>query len=386
MSKQSTFISDTHAAQLVAIFANEIRAFLQYLASSIKYSTLSRVDNNQTILSQVESAIVGNVKTFLAHPERFSDRQLVEHGMDFNKALEHPIRIEVRTLPEVSGCAQIAVRGICGDFRREALDRIAQTDLLKSGSFYLRVSGSASFEINQAGVDKSLPIRYLRHKWPQILRTIKYKPGEQLDCSQSLTVITADGDGTTFSGPSLSQAPTIRTSQAYPAILEYLKRGGIYVIISGNHLQRTVSRVKGMVPDELIGRIMIAANGGANMVYFDQKGDVWELKDYRENALKTVQAADSGHDLDMIYIGDDGRQSGNDREAFEAVGYGRSILVAKTVTDDIIPDLKERYVGGLEGGTRKVLEAVNQRIDQNPRQRVFTDENYRDLIQGVQSG
>lgn len=381
MSKQSTFISDTHAAQLVAIFANEIRAFLQYLASSIKYSTLSRVDNNQTILSQVESAIVGKVKTYLAHPERFSDRQLVEHGMDFEKALEQPIRIEVRTLPEVAGCAQIAVRGICGDFRREALDRIAQTDLLQSGSFYLRVSGNASFEINQAGVDKSLPIRYLRQKWPQILKTIKYKPGTVIDSNRTCSVIAADGDGTTFSGPSLSQAPTIRTSQAYPAILEYLQRGGIYVIISGNHLQRTISRVKGLVPEELISRILITANGGANMVYFDHKGEVWELKDYREHALSTRDQGDSGHDLDIIYIGDDGRQTGNDREAFEAVGYDRSILVAKTITDDIIPALRERYVGGLEGGTRKVLEFVNQWTDQHPQQRIFTDQTCSEMIQ-----
>lgn len=381
MAENTTFIDQAHVNQLVNIAGNEIRTFLQYLAESTKHSNLSRVDNNQTILSQVEPAIVDKVKHFISDPEAFSDQELVAKGKDFNKAIAHPIRIEVRTLPNIEGAAQIAVRGISRRFRKPAVERMKTTDLLRSDSFYVRMSGSASFEINRVGVDKALGINYLRHKWEAILKTIKYKPGDRLDCRKTQTVVCADGDGTTFAGPSLSKAPTIKGSRAYDEIVKYLAAGGIYVIISGNHLQRTISRVKGFVPDEYISRLMIIANGGANMVYFDQRGEVWELTDYRERGLDCLAANAQLADLDMIYIGDDGRQAGNDREAFEAVGADRSILVAKAKTDDIIPFLSDRHVGGLEAGTQKVMEFINAYIEQKPKQQVFAAENLSKLVQ-----
>ena len=381
MAENTTFIDPAHVNELVMIAGNEIRAFLDKLAETTKHSNLSRVDNNQTILSQVEPAIVDKVKHFISDPAAFSDQELVARGNDFQKALTHPIRIEVRTLPNVEGAAQIAVRGISRRFRKPAVERMNATDLLSTNSFYVRMSGSASFEINRIGVDKALGINYLRHKWDLILKTIKYKPGDRLDCRKTRTVICADGDGTTFAGPSLSKAPTIQGSRAYDDIVKYLAAGGLYVIISGNQLQRTISRVKGFVPNECISRLMIVANGGANMVYFDNRGEVWELTDYREHGLDCLKADAELKDLDLIYIGDDGRQSGNDREAFEAVGVDRSILVAKAETDDIIPNLIDRRIGGLEAGTQKVMEFVNERIESNPKQLVFTAESLSALFE-----
>ena len=372
MSNNSTFISDLDTKKLVKLCGQQIREFLNFLNYPDKASVYSEVKNRKKIFSQIESSIFDKAKHFQKTPSAFSDRNLIKYGQKVVEAVGRPVRIEIRKVDGISGSAQIAVRGVYGIFRKYALSQIISHKTYDPDKFFIRLSGNASFEINRSGVDKALPIKYFCQKWPDVLDKIQYAPGSCIDSFKTNTLIAADGDGTTFDSPRLNEAPGLDTSVAYTALLRFLELGGVYVIISGNHLERTVNRIQKFIPKNVINRLLIAANGGANLVYFDRKGKVKEIQDYQKNALACIRSEEPEDVLDLIYIGDDGRLSGNDKEAFEAVGPGRSILVAKDIPDDIIPFLEPNHIGGLVAGTKSVLEFVNQWVVLNPCKKIFT--------------
>lgn len=380
MLNNSTFISDVDTKKLAKLCAEQIREFLNFLNYPDKASIYSEVKNRKKNFSQIESPIFDKAKHFQKTPNTFSDRNLIKYGQKVAEAVGHPVRIEIRKVEGISGTAQIAVRGVYGIFRTYALNNIISHKAYDPDRFFVRLSGNASFEINRHGVDKALPIKYFCHKWHEVLNKIQYTPGSCIDSFRTNSLIAADGDGTTFDSPRLNEAPGLDTSAAYTALLRFMELGGVYVIISGNHLERTITRVQKFIPKNVISRLLVAANGGANLVYFDPKGKVKEIQDYRKNALACIRSEKPKDVLDLIYIGDDGRFSGNDKEAFEEVGPGRSILVAKDTTDDIIPFLRPNHIGGLVAGTRSVLEFVNQWVVLNPRKKIFTKNTIDKII------
>ncbi|MGE0268183.1 MAG: hypothetical protein AB7S78_06995 [Candidatus Omnitrophota bacterium] len=381
MTKNSTFISETDTKALVRLCGQHVREFLTFLNDPNKPSYFSKGNNPLINLYKVEPSIIDKARQFELSPDTYSDNNLVKYGKNVSEAVGHPVRIEVRKVKGVRGSAQIAVRGVFGVFRDNVLEQIQEHKDYDEKKYYIRLSGNASFEINRKGVDKALPIQYFFYNWPEVLAMIQYTPGSRIDSSKTSTLITADGDGTTFDSPRLNKAPGLGTSRAYKHLLKYLELGGVYVIISGNHLDRTVSRVQNFIPQKVMNRLLIAANGGANLIYFSQDGRVKEVLDYRENGLNCKGSRKKRVDLDLIYIGDDGRLSGNDREAFEAVGADRAILVAKDKSDDIIPFLEPNYIGGLEAGTTAVLEFVNQRAVSKPGEKIFTKSNIDQMVQ-----
>lgn len=383
MSKNSTFISETDTKALVHLCGQHIREFLAFLNNPDKPSYFSKGNDMLSHLRKVEPSIIDKARQFELSPGVYSDTNLVRYGHDYSEAVGHPVRIEVRKVKGVRGAAQIAVRGVFGIFRESVLSQIRKSQGYDEKKYYIRLSGNASFEINRKGVDKALPLQYFFYQWPKVLDLIQYTPGPGIDSSQTNTLIAADGDGTTFDSPRLNKAPGLGTSRTYKFLLKYLELGGVYVIISGNHLDRTVSRVQNFIPQKLMNRILIAANGGANLIYFNRKGQVKEVLDYRQNGLTWIGSRKKRIDLDLIYIGDDGRLSGNDKEAFEAVGADRAILVAKDKSDDIIPFLESNYIGGLEAGTKSVLEFVNQAAVLDPGQRIFTRSNIENMVRSA---
>ena len=102
-----------------------------------------------------------------------------------------------------------------------------------------------------------------------------------------------------------------------------------------------------------------------------------------EKVGERLADAKSSFALDAVYLGDDGRPSGNDREAFEAIGPEHSILVANPASTDIIPFLTTRTIGGLVDGTRRVLEYVNGVIREHPHQEIFTQANLAALVRAA---
>ena len=378
MSTPSTLITEEETRALVAVIGRLIRAFLSFAAGEEGSSPFTEVDNNKESLHNIEPDIRQAAVRFREDPDFFSDERLTAYGDNHEQAVAHPVRIEVRRVAGEPGVAQIAARGIFGPFRNVLLEEIRRSGDIRCEDYYLRLSGKASFEINRAGVNKALPLRYLSQNWDDVLDLTGYTGGAELDARKTRTVIAADGDGTTWDSPRDGQAPALDTSAAYEPLKEYLAGGGLFLIISGNHLDRTVQRVGDHIPPASKRNLLISANGGANLVYFDAQGRPQESEAYRNGAL--AGDPEQAVALDVVYLGDDGRSTGNDREAFETVGPQRSILVADPAPADIIPFLINRKIGGWVDGTRRVLEWVNRQIRQHPQQEIFTPANLDEMI------
>lgn len=380
MSNPSTLIQQEDAARLVQSIGQLIRDFLTFINDPGSNGIFSHGDNKKGAMQSIEPPIREQARLFANEPALFQDQNLTDYGADFEQAVAHPVRIEVRQVAGEPGVAQIAARGIHGRFREAAVSCLKAQAGLSPDRYYIRLSGNASFEINIAGVNKALPLRYLTVKWDDVLNLCSYRSGPTIDARRSRTLVAADGDGTTWESPKDGIAPALDASPVHDALLSYLRHGGIYLIISGNHLERTIHRVQRHIPADIRRNLLVSANGGANLVYFDQAGDMRELEDYGVNALSVTGQADPASSLDVIYLGDDGRQSGNDREAFEAVGAERSILVANQSPTDIIPFLSDNTIGGLVHGTRRVLEFINGHVQDHPHNEIFTRANVATIV------
>lgn len=383
LSNLSTLIDEKNAQQLTKVIGRLIRDFLSFVNDPESGGIFAEVDNNRKTLQNIEPAIKELAGLFRDQPGLFEDEQLVGYGENYARAMAHPVRIEVRRVPEVNGVAQIAARGIYGPFRTVVIEYLKAHARVSAEKYYVRLSGNASFEINIQGVNKALPLYYLSVKWEDVMRECGYHAGVFIDAAKTRTLIAADGDGTTWESPQNGRAPTLHESPVHAPLLTYLRHGGIYLVISGNHLDRTINRVRDHIPVEIRPQVLIAANGGANLVRFTSTGDAREVGGYHTAALEVIRPTVPEIQLDAIYLGDDGRQSGNDREAFEAVGAERSILVANQLPADIIPFLADKKIGGLVHGTRRALEFVNRQVQDHPHNKIFTRANIQDLVRAA---
>jgi hypothetical protein len=332
-----TLISAEHLQTIISLSGQAIRDFL------------SHADAGQ-FKGEAQMAI----RSFQANPADFSDEKLVANGAD-TAAVHFPVRIEVRGATK-EGAAQMVAKGIWGPKRAQVSTEIAQKCKELGFGMHLKLAGTSSIEFNVDGVDKSLPIHFLQGAFEDVLREMNYHPGAHIDSRKSKTVIAADGDGTIYDGPRVGVLPTLAESPVKDALCAYLQAGGIFMLVSGNDLNRTFKRTIGALPKELYCRVLIAANGGAELVYVNAKGQAVPVSGYRKQALGLALDKSHQHVLDIVYIGDDGSKEGNDYPAFKAVGFKHSVLVAPEFLADYDPALKPCYVGGLLQGTRTYLE------------------------------
>ncbi len=295
------------------------------------------------------------ITSFVANPSDFSDDKLVVYGSDAIEAINYPVRIEVRGMMQ-EGAAQMVAKGIWGPKRDEAALEISQKCKKMKLGLHLKLAGTSSIEFNVDGVDKSLPIRYLQGAFKSVLKEMNYQPGAHINSYISKTVIAADGDGTIYDGPRVGLLPTLAESPVRDALCAYLQAGGIFMLVSGNDLNRSFKRLVDALPKEVYYRILVAGNGGAELVYVNPEGEAMPVSAYRKQALMFAQDKSHQHVLDMVYIGDDGSNEGNDYPAFKAIGFKHSVLVAPKFLADYDQALKPCYVGGLLEGTRKYLE------------------------------
>ena len=100
------------------------------------------------------------------------------------------------------------------------------------------------------------------------------------------------------------------------------------MLVSGNDLNRSFKRIVDALPKEVYCRVLVAANGGAELVYVNPEGRAVPVADYRKTALDLSHDKSKAEVLDIVYIGDDGSKEGNDYPAFEAVGPQDSVLVS----------------------------------------------------------
>jgi len=292
---------------------------------------------------------------FQANPQDFTDDKIVAYGSDVVKAINYPIRIELRGITK-EGCAQMVAKGIWGPKRALAALDIAKRFKKLGIALHLKLAGTSSLEFNVIGVDKSLPIHFLQGNFDRVLKEMKYKPGTKIDSRQTRTVIAADGDSTIYDGPRVGFLPGLADSPVRKPLCAYLKAGGVFMLVSGNDLNRSFKRLVDALPREVYSRVLVAANGGAELVYANAKGQAVPILNYRKKALDLAKNKAHQHALDMVYIGDDGSNEGNDLPAFKAVGFKRSVLVAPKFLSGFDTRLKPTYVGGLLEGTSKFIE------------------------------
>jgi hypothetical protein len=303
------------------------------------------------------------ITSFQSNPLDFSDDKLLSFGADTATAIDYPVRIEVRGATK-EGAAQMVAKGIWGPERAQAAVRIAQKCKELGLGMHLKLAGTSSIEFNVDGVDKALPIRFLQGAFEDVLKEMNYQPGSRIDSFKSKTVIAADGDGTIYDGPRVGILPTLAESPVREALCAYLQAGGVFMLVSGNDINRTFKRLVDGLPKEVYCRVLVAANGGAELVYVNSEGRAVPVSSYRKQALDIAHDGSHQHVLDMVYIGDDGSKEGNDYPAFKAVGFKHSVLVASEFLADYDPDLGPCYVGGLLQGTRKYFEDfLKGRID-----------------------
>lgn len=333
-----TLISPDHLQTIICLSGEAIRDFLSHADAS-----------------QFEGEAYTAIISFQANPANFSDDKLVAYGADTAAAIDYPVRIEVRDATQ-EGAAQMVAKGIWGPKRAEIAVQIAQKCKERELGIHLKLAGTSSIEFNVEGVDKSLPIRFLQGAFEDVLKEMNYQPGARIDSYVSKTVIAADGDGTIYDGPRVGFLPTLAESPVRDTLCAYLQAGGIFMLVSGNDLNRTFKRLVDALPKEVYCRILVAANGGAQLVYVNAKGQAIPVSGYRKQALDLARDKSHQHVLDMFYIGDDGSKEGNDYPAFKAVGFKHSVLVAPGFLAEYDPGLKSGYVGGLLRGTKKFLK------------------------------
>ena len=153
LSNFSTYIREGDLQAVIKLCGSELRSFLAYAAGKSSNSVYQKSGNT---LNSVEDAIIKIAKDY----QSLSDDILVKKGENFEDAVKNPVRIEVRRSKELSGAAQIAVRGIFGDFRSIALKQLKKNKVFDK--LNISVSGNASFEINISGVNKALALKYLK--------------------------------------------------------------------------------------------------------------------------------------------------------------------------------------------------------------------------------
>lgn len=302
------------------------------------------------------------INAFHQNPSNYTDEKLLAYGTDMFEAINHPVRIEIRGANN-NGASQMVAKGIWGHKRQEAMLEIANHCEKLGLGIHLKLAGTSSMEFNVDGVDKSLPIRFLQSSFDEVLNEMKYLPGPRIDCRRTRLIIAADGDGTIYDGPRVGQLPTLAESPVKEPLCSYLLAGGVFMLVSGNDINRTFNRLMAALPKEVYCRVLIAANGGAELIYVNSLGGAKPIKEYKKKALDFLQGkTPHNHALNIIYIGDDGATQGNDYPAFCAVGFKHSVLVAKQFLPEFDPGLKSGYMGGLLQGTKKYIENFMSQI------------------------
>ncbi|MDP8219647.1 MAG: hypothetical protein P9M03_13080, partial [Candidatus Theseobacter exili] len=299
-------------------------------------------------------------------------------------------RIEVRTFQD--DIIQITIGAenkVLRDIMQKLLSTLPESEV---GRLFIVSAGSASVEISIDGVDKGLPIGFLENHFDEILDEIGYvhREEEPIDARKTRTVIIADGDGTTYDKPILGKSPTeftLENSEARNNLIEYLESGGIYAFNSGNDAQRTAQRILAGIPPNkrtlLLSRIIVIAAGGGIMARIDpETGALREIANYRKNALDE-KSKGPAQNLDIIYVGDDYKATGNDSAAFLKVGLtsdssGSAILVSDRTPEYAV--LSSNQIGGFVKGTSSLLKAVTEHARANPGQPIFTQETIPAII------
>ena len=257
--------------------------------------------------------------------------------------------------------------------------------------------GGGIIEIGTKGVNKATLMNYLSNKehLNTLLKSTGYQSGTLMDVRKDLSLIVSDANGTIFPQPTPTltfQQSHLLSSRANQSILEYLESGGFLVVNSGNEPKRLAGKLLMGIPEEkkyLLKNVAIGAANGHLLFYFNEEGtDVVELASYRKSVPEFL-AAPKNKQVQLMYLGDNPKQSGNDWEGFEAAGFDRSICVPSPKNLPLVPsELKGRSFVGNDAATdlvfKAVLEEAKEMREVN-QSLAFTPDTVSKIISKVQS-
>lgn len=239
------------------------------------------------------------------------------------------------------------------------------------GQYQLVKAGSTTIELSVKGVDKGLPIRYVQARYASLLEKMGYtfNASDLINQSEHPTCIISDADGTLWKAPKKGEV-ALKTGLIDPVktpLLEYLRKGGILIVNSGNDISRVAQKINEGLKDNLplLSRIAIFGSGGSTLQVFESNGELKEVPEYRHEVLgKDLDRPSEGHALSFIYVGDDPKRDGNDAPPFIQAGAERSLCVSH---EDAPPFLTgAHHQSGLEQGTANFLNALNAYMDRLP--------------------
>ncbi len=251
-----------------------------------------------------------------------------------------PLRAENNEKPRLELRECFGKSGLCANVALACKDGVTRNKIAAEirgacGGLAFVEAGSTTLEISSEGIDKATPIKFLQQgdNFVGVLGQIGYVPGPTIDARLSHTVVISDADGTLWDKPVAGlpvESTNLFNSPARGPILSYLAQGGVLVINSGNDPARTVRRflvglagVSERVRHEILSRVVFASAGGGSLAGF-VNGRLVELAGYHQFDPKE---AGPGVKLDMLYLGDDEKMTGNDMPAFLA-SEGHFICVA----------------------------------------------------------
>jgi len=253
------------------------------------------------------------------------------------------------------------------------------------GLIELRTAGSTTVEVAIKGVSKSTSIRFLNDpvRFGAALDQMGYIPGAKINARLHRSIVVADADGTIWETPRVGESPELRNLGNSPArddILEYLRIGGILVINSGNDPMRVTDKILEGLPEEerasLQKNILLGASGGNALLCFTGDGDIEEIDGYREVAHKLPETSEIN--MDVVYLGDDARPTGNDWDAFELVGPERAVCVSTKRASSLPLELQPCAIQGEENGTKQFFKVLCQRA--MPGEKLFDKESVSSIV------
>ena len=273
-----------------------------------------------------------------------------------------------------------------------------KTHFPKYDLFEMREGGGGGIiEMGTKGVNKATLMNYLSNG-DQLLSLLKrtgYQSGSLIDVRKALSVIVSDANGTIFPQPSPTltfQESHLKSSKANISILEYLESGGFLVVNSGNEPKRLGRKIMKGIPMEkkhLLKNIAIGAANGHLLFVFNVSGDdVEEVVSYRKSVPEFLNAPKL-RQVQLLYLGDNPKQSGNDWDGFAAAGFQRSICVPHPKNALFVPpELKGRSFIGNDAATDLVFQAVVEEAKEKQalnQALTFTPDTVLQIIQRVQS-
>ncbi|MDP1880181.1 MAG: hypothetical protein Q8K60_04505 [Parachlamydiaceae bacterium] len=299
--------------------------------------------------------------------------------MDGNRLSEgRKPRMELRQVPGNDSCiANIALCYANGSERDIGYKKLKES----FPDISLVSAGQTTVEIGTKNVSKATTINYIANHFDELLEQMNYIPGKHIDASQTKSVVISDADGTIWDPPQRNESPEARNLDNSPAkesILNYLRSGGIVIINSGNDPTRTFNRIMKGVPEEekqeICSRIAIGAAGGHTLVVINKEGLPEEVSGYRKHALEEQKKlpVHPSLKLDVIYLGDDPRETGNDFPAFEKLGKDHYICVAdhkKTIPES----LASSTVVGETKAVENIFSAIVKRAAVLPKKPLFDE-------------